>query len=257
VNRLHSIAALAALVVALASAPSAASAQTRADAFAGKIPPVSGQLYQKAGRLEVTPSLDLSLNDAFFSKYFGGLEVGYHATESWSISASASGGLGWFLSGPTRSGSAVRCDQSTGCTSASETELRQVPGRIRQMGGLQLAWAPVYGKLNVLADAVAHFDVSILGGVDLIRRDEILSAADAAALDVAGTNPKQVMTLGFHGGLGARLFISQALSLRLVVKDVVYSAKVPNNGPGQDWQNQLFTEIGLSIFFPTQNRPQR
>lgn len=250
-NRAHSIAALAAIVVALASAPSAVSAQTRADAFAGKIPPVSGQLYQKAGRLEVTPSLDLSLNDAFFSKYFGGLEVGYHATESWSISASASGGLA------TRSGSAVRCDQSTGCTSASEAELRQVPGRIRQMGALQLAWAPVYGKLNVLADAVAHFDVSILGGVDLIRRDEILSAADAAALDVAGAKPKQVMTLGLHGGLGARLFITQALSLRLVVKDVIYSVKVPNNGPGQDWQNQLFTEIGLSIFFPTQNRPQR
>jgi outer membrane beta-barrel protein len=251
VNRPLSIGALAALALAFASAPSPVRAQSRADAFAGKIPPVSGQLYQKAGRLEVTPSLDLSLNDAFFTKYFGGLELGYHATEAWSISVSASGGLA------TRSGSAVRCDQSAGCASATEAELRQVPGRIRTMGAIQLSWAPVYGKLNVLAERVAHFDLSVLGGLDAIGRDEILSASDAAAFDISGAKPKLVLTPGFHVGLGARLFISQAMSVRLVVKDVIYPVKVPNNGPGQDWQNQLFTQIGLSIFFPTQNRPQR
>jgi outer membrane beta-barrel protein len=245
VNRPISIAALAALVLAIAAAPAAARAQTKADAFAGKIPPVSGQLYQKAGRLEVTPSLDLSLNDAFFTKYFGGLEVGYHVSEAWSVAVLTSGGFA------TRSGSAVRCDQTTGCSQATDQELRQVPGRIRALSALQLAWAPVYGKLNVLAQGVAHFDLSVLGGVDAIARDEILSAADA------GSSPKTTWTPGAHVGLGARLFFTEAISARLVVKDVIYPVKVPNNGPGTDWQNQLFTEIGISIFFPTHNRPQR
>ena len=55
--------------------PSAAAAQSKSDAFAGKIPPVSGQLYRKAGRFEVTATGNLSLNDAFFTKYFGGAEA--------------------------------------------------------------------------------------------------------------------------------------------------------------------------------------
>lgn len=236
--------ALAAVLLALAASPRAASAQSKADAFAGKIPPVSGQLYQKAGRFELTPAFGMSLNDAFFTKYFGGLELGYHLTESWSMSASAAGGAA------LRSGSAVRCTASGGCVNASEPELRQVPGRIHAIGALGVAWAPVYGKLNVFAEQVAHFDFAILGGVDAIQRDEIISTADAAA----GVKPGSARSLGFHAGVGAHLFLGEALALRLIVKDIVYAVKVPNNGAGNDWQNQLFTEIGVSVFFPTHNR---
>lgn len=245
--RLH-LAALAAALLAAASAPRPAAAQTKADAFAGKIPPVSGQLFQKAGRLELTPGFGMSLNDAFFTKYFGGLDVAYHATESWSLIASVEGGAA------TRSGSAVRCDASTGCTSASTAELRQVPGRVHGIAALAVAWSPVYGKLNVFAEQVAHFDLTLIGGVDAIARDQILSTADAGLLEKNGGSPKLVTTAGFHLGVGAHLFFSQALAARLVVKDVIYPVKVPNNGPGNDWQNQLFTEIGLSVFFPTHNR---
>ena len=42
-----SVLALAALAALAAAAPRPALAQTRADAFAGKIPPVSGQLYRE------------------------------------------------------------------------------------------------------------------------------------------------------------------------------------------------------------------
>jgi outer membrane beta-barrel protein len=238
------IAALAALLLALAAWPRPAAAQTKADAFAGRIPPVSGQLYQKAGRLEVTPSFGMSLNDAFFTKYLGSVQLAYHATESWSVSVSGATGAA------LRSGSAVRCTSSEGCVNATEEELRQVPGRIRAMGAVGVAWAPVYGKLNVLAEQVAHFDLGLLAGVDLIRRDDIISSTAADA----GVKPGSVWSPGFHAGLGAHLFFGEAVAARLVVKDVVYPVKVPNNGTGNDWQNQLFTEIGLSVFFPTHNR---
>lgn len=243
--------ALACLGLAAVAAPRAASAQTKADAFAGKIPPVSGQLFRKAGRLEVTAGGDLSLNDAFFTKYFLGVELGYHLSESWAVSAHASGGIA------TRSGSAVVCSATTGCANASRTQLRQVPGRIRGLAGAGVAWAPVYGKLNVLAEKVAHFDLALLAGVDLLALDEILSRSDAELLEAAGGSPKVTTTTGFHAGLGVRLFVSEALAVRLELKDVVYFTKVPNNGAGRDWQNQLFTEIGVSFFFPTRNRPQR
>jgi len=73
-----------ALALALALWPAGALAGNKADAFEGKIRPVSGQLYGKAGRFELTPLGLLSLNDAFFTKYFGGAKLTYHASEFFS-----------------------------------------------------------------------------------------------------------------------------------------------------------------------------
>ena len=116
----------------------------------------------------------------------------------------------------------------------------------------------MYGKLNVLAEQVGHFDLTILAGPDLIFHDKVVSAQDAAVLAANGGSPGSESTMGGHFGLGARLFLSQWVALRLEVKDYVYGVEVPNNAAaGTDWQNQLFTELGVSFFFPGQNRPVR
>lgn len=239
------------VLLAAAALPGAARAQTKADAFAGKIPPVSGQLFRKAGRLEVALTGNLSLNDAFFRKYFGGAKLGWHFTEE--ISASVYGSTG----AAARSGSAVVCSATAGCTDASDRQLWQVPGRIRRIVGLELAWSPVYGKLNVLSEQVAHFDLSILAGPAMILHDEVLSRADAEELALAGEEPGTKSAIGGHVGIGARVFLAEWLAARLEVKDYLYVVKVPNNGSGGDLQNQLFTELGVSFFFPTRNRALR
>ena len=243
--------ALVPFALAAALAAPSARAQTKADAFAGKIPPVSGQLYQKAGRLELTLSGNLSLNDAFYTKLFGGLKLGYHLSDAWALTLQAAGGT------TSTTGSAVVCSATTGCRDANETELQQVPGKIRAMGGLEVGWAPVYGKLNVLSEKVAHFDLSILGGVDAIVHDEVLSTTDAEILAATGGSPRSETSPGAHVGVGTRLFLGDAWALRLEVKDYVYWVEVPNNGAGKDWQNQIFTELGVSFFYPTRNRSTR
>jgi len=244
---LHSALAIAALAASLAVA-SPAAAQSKADAFAGKIPPVSGQLYRKAGRFELTPTGALSLNDAFYRKMFAGLKLGYHFNETWSLSVQGATGTA------RRTGSAVVCPQNSGCVPATDAMLSQVPGRIRAMGGLELGFSPVYGKLNVFGERVAHFDLSILLGADAIQHDEVLDAAHAAAL-APGASPPTQLGYGGHLGLGARLFLAEWVALRLEVKDYVYAVDVPNGGVGRDLQNQLFTELGLSFFLPLRNRP--
>jgi outer membrane beta-barrel protein len=238
---------LAALVLA---APAPARAQSQADAFAGKIPPVSGQLYRKKGRLEATLTGNLSLNDAFFSKYFGGLKLGYHLTEFLSVSVHGASGTA------TKTGSTVLCSANAGCRDATDAQLWQVPGEIAWLAGVEVAWAPVYGKLNVLSEQVAHFDLSLIVGADWIARSEVLGRVAAAELETAGGTPGTTAGPGAHVGLGARLFLSEWIALRLEVKDYLYVADVPNNG-GEGFQNQLFTEIGLSFFLPGRNRPVR
>jgi outer membrane beta-barrel protein len=241
--RRTSLAAVAAL--ACAALPPDAAAQSKSDAFAGKIPPVSGQLYRKAGRFEVTATGNLSLNDAFFTKYFGGLKLGYHFSESFSAAVHGAAGAA------VQSGSAVVCSASTGCAEANEVMLRQVPGRIRWLAGAEAAWAPVYGKLNVLSEQVAHFDLSVFAGPDLIAYDTVLAKAAAAS------SPAIATSIGGHVGLGLRVFFTPSIAARLEVKDYVYAVKVPNVGSGSDLQNQLFAELGLSFFLPTRNRALR
>jgi outer membrane beta-barrel protein len=245
--------ALALLALVAALLPGGATAQTKADAFAGKIPPVSGQLYRKAGRLELATTGNLSLNDAFFTKYFGGAKLGYHFTEFLSAAVHASGGT------TRQSGSTVVCTAAGGCQDASEAQLRQVPGRIKGIVGAEIAWSPIYGKLNVLAERVAHFDLSILAGPDVIFHEEISSRKQEEDLALLGASasPATTTAYGGHVGLAARVFLTEWMAARLEVKDYIYAVKVPNAGSGSDVQNQFFTEIGVSFFFPTRNRPTR
>lgn len=237
-----------AVLVASALFPRAAAA-SKADAFEGKIQPVSGQLYRKAGRLELTAGGDLSLNDAFFQKRFGDVKLGYHFTESLSVSLHGAYGAA------VATNSTTVCPTGESCRPASEAQLRQVPGRIDGILGVEVAWSPIYGKLNTFSEKVAHIDLSLLGGADWILHDEVLSTFDAAA----GVEPEALRTLGFHVGIGARIFLSETFAVRLDLKDYVYGVTVPNGEDGtrsDDIQNQLFAELGVSVFFPFSNRRQ-
>lgn len=225
-----------ALLLSLAlAAPAAAGAASPADAFGGRIPPISGQLYTKAGKLEITPTANLSLNDAFFSKTFFGAKLGWHFTEALSLSGSFATGF----AGAT--GSTEVCPGNEGCHAATQAQLNQVPGELKTIAGLEVAFAPVYGKLNVFAEKVIHFDLSVLAGGDLIRHRGVLSAADAGA----GVSPGVRSTFGGHVGVGARVFLTRSFALRLEVKDYVYTVPVLGSST---LQNQLFTELGISWF---------
>ncbi|MFT3914834.1 MAG: outer membrane beta-barrel domain-containing protein [Anaeromyxobacteraceae bacterium] len=239
--------AVALVLAAVALAPEAR-AQSKADAFAGRIPPVSGQLYEKAGRFEATLSGNLSLNDAFFTKYFGGVKLGYHVSEFLSVSAQAAAGI-------TRAtGSTTLCPANSGCRDATPYELYQVPGDLKAVYGLEVAWSPVYGKLNAFSEQVTHFDLSILAGGDLVSYREVISAARATELRDAGGEPAVARTFGGHLGLGVRAFVTPWMALRLEVKDYLFRVQVPNGGTDKKLQSQLFTELGASFFFPGAKR---
>ncbi len=230
------IAALAALVAFFLPARALASA---ADAFENKVKPVSGQLYQKAGKLELTvPSGVLSLNDAFFSKYMVGARAGYHFSESFSLGVS--GAYGGFS--PT--GSTQVCPVNQGCRPATAAQLYQVPGAIRWTASAEVAFSPVYGKLNLFAEKAVHFDLSVLAGADLVSYRDVLTLAQAST---PGLTPANATSPGGHLGVGARVFLARFMALRLELRDVLYSMPKLDRGK---LQTQLFAEAGLSFFVP-------
>lgn len=241
-NRTAPTLALAAVLAALAPRDARGSA---ADAFENKVKPVSGQLYTKAGKLELTaPAGIVSFNDAFFTKYMVGARLGYHFTEWLSLGVSASFG------GTSATGSTNICPVGAACHPADAAQLAQVPGDIKWTGSAELAFSPVYGKVNVFAEKAIHFDLYLLLGGGLVAYREVLSADQATQGQAAAT----ITAPAFHGGLGGRIFLAPWLALRLEGRDVFYSVSSLATGKVQ---SQLFLEAGLSFFFPLRSQGER
>lgn len=205
--------------------------------LADKIAPVSGNLFTKDRRFEITPAIGFSLDDAFFQKYAFGLKLGFHVLESFSIGLHAS----YALATP---GSAVSvCRTEEGCRSPEMGELKNVPGKVQLLAGLDLAWSPIYGKINVIAEKVLHFDTAIIVGGSAVQYQA-----------PGGTNK---FTFGGHVGLAERFFITPSVTLRLELRDYIYGAQTPRltrdpNDPSSKTetrvQNQLMFELGVSFF---------
>ncbi len=213
-----------------------------ADAFENKVKPVSGQLYTKAGKLELAPSVQISMNDAFFSKYLVGARLGYHLTEVWSVALTGSYA---FAHGAT--GSTTVCTSNAGCREALPRELYQVPGYVKYLVGAEVAFSPVYGKLNLFAEKALHFDLSIFAGADLVGYRDVLDATSA----LSGATPADGTSPGGHLGVGTRIFLGRNTALGLELKDVLYQVK---GLPTGKLQNQLMAQAALSFFVPMTHR---
>ncbi len=223
---------------ALACAAPVVARGSAADAFENKIKPVSGQLNTKAGKIELTlTAAQISMMDAFFSKYMIGAKLGYHLNEYWSVAATGVYGLSNSATGSTNV-----CKGNVGCQPATQAQLDQVPGQIRWIAGAEVAFSPVYGKLNLFAEKAIHFDLSLLAGADLVTYRDVIDATQAAN----GVTPGDARTVGGHLGVGSRIFLGRMVALRLELRDVLYSVSALPTGK---LQSQLFAEAGLSFFF--------
>jgi outer membrane beta-barrel protein len=203
-----------------------------------RVQPVSGHLFLKKGRFEFSPSATLSLTDAFFSKYIFGGTLTYHPMETLGISLRAG------YSVPTVSGTAQICTfentgggTTRGCRLPTVDELRAraAPGDIRLIGGLDVQWAPIYGKISLLAEQFLHFDLYGVGGV--------------TAVQYRGPDQSTLMTPGGNVGVGMRFFVNRWMTVRTEFRDLIYVEKAVI--PSETLRNQLLFELGVSFFFPT------
>jgi outer membrane beta-barrel protein len=184
-----------------------------------RIPPVSGNLFDEKGKFEIGLDAVVSLADPFYSKVLGSLYLSYHFAETVSIGVRLAGGYNWV------SGAAVTCTPS-GCTTPAPSTLNGAPGNIPFLGALMLQWAPVYGKLNLLAEAVLHFDAYISVGAAYVA-DSLASFPLAAVV-----------------AIGQRYIFGPHLTVKWELSDYMYSAGSPT-----PWFNhQLLLSLGVSFF---------
>jgi outer membrane beta-barrel protein len=209
-----------------------------------RIRPVSGHLFLKRGRFEFSPSASVSLRDAFFRKYILGGTFTYHPMETLGLSLRA----GYSI--PTVSGSAQICTFSEGgeggvtrgCRSPTFEQLDgAAPGQLTLTGGVDVQWAPIYGKISLLAERFAHFDMYGLAGASVVQY--------RGPPTDAGSRSTARMTMGGNVGVGLRFFLNRYMTLRTEVRDLIYVEKAVL--PATTLRNQLLFELGFSFFIPT------
>ncbi|MCY1015356.1 outer membrane beta-barrel domain-containing protein [Pyxidicoccus sp. MSG2] len=207
-----------------------------------RVRPVSGHLFLKKGRFEFSPSASVSLRDAFFSKYIFGGTLTYHPLETLGVGLR----LGYALN--TVAGAAQICTftdgtdggATRGCGSPTMNQLDgQAPGQLKLLAGADVQWAPIYGKLSLLAEKFVSFDLyGVVGASAVQYRGPELSTP---------TGAKNYMTGGGNLGVGARFFFNRWVTLRTEVRDLIYVEK--SRTTDNYLRNQLMFELGVSFFF--------
>jgi outer membrane beta-barrel protein len=211
-----------------------------------RIRPVSGHLFLMDGRFEISPTVGVSVRDAFFTKVLLGAAFTYHFSDA--FAASLRGGYTASLI----SGSAQICNppnadngQPPGCRPPTMAELTQradgtpankAYGLMTFVATVDLQWSPLYGKISLFAEKVLNFNMYGLIG-------------PAVLMYGPGTG---TVTVGGNVGVGLRFFINQWLTIRLELRDLIYNEQgLEVNTTKDSVRNQLMTELGFSMFFPT------
>ena len=206
-----------------------------------RVPPVTGYTFMMARRFEIAPTFSISFRDAFWSKYVIGATATYHFTET----------LGLALRGgysiTSISNSAQICPPGEACRKPSFDELDgKGPGQIKLLTALDFEWAPLYGKISLLAEGFAHFNLYLIGGPVAIQYQ--------APKDAGAPGSDAAWSLGGEAGLGMRFIFNRWMALRFELRDAIYREKTvgatATTGASYQVRNQLFFDIGLSFFFP-------
>jgi len=207
-----------------------------------RVPPVTGYTFRMAHRFEFAPSVDFSFRDAFWSKLLLGFTATYHFTETIGV------GLRGGYAITSVSNSAQICPPEQACFKPTPQQLDgKAPGQMNWLIGLNLEWAPLYGKISLFAEGFAHFNMYLIGGPIAVQYQAPRSLGQGGS--------EATWTIGGEFGLGMRFVFNRWLALRFELRDEVYREKTQaateTTGALYQVRNQFFFGIGLSMFFPT------
>ena len=216
-----------------------------------RVRPVSGHLFRKAGRFEFSPSIGASFNDPFFWKFLAGVTIGYFPTENIGVNLrfgvdAPTLATGRMVISPaaqicpitkTETGGSLRDCQSPTWKQADGI----VAGQLTFLGGIDAQYAPIYGKVGLVAETFLHFDLYAIGGVAAVGYKGPSEGVD-------GSVP--MITPGVNLGVGARFVASKWFAIRTEFRDLLYVEQVRAANP-TSLRSQFLFELGFSLFFPT------
>ena len=191
-------------------------------ALGDRVKAVQRKGFLKRHRLELTPILALSVNDAFYQKFGGGLRLAYNVADSFAIAA-----RGLYFE-------PLRTDNVRLGKVAFQGQL--LTSKLHYQAMVDGVWSPIYGKAAVLGRNIVHFDFFLQAGLGLVWSDTSLAPRNEGphlATDLGGGvrfYPKE--WFAFELGLSATLYTDRAAE---GVPSVVQKVFVANFGVSFFW----------------------
>ena len=196
----------------------------RSRALGDRIKSVQRRDFLSANRHELGADLGLTFNDAFFINYAVDGHYAYHILDSLALEARFQY---FFAQSRLNSVQVVRLTQVAVPPFSLASPLYDA--------SLEAQFAPIYGKMSILSEAIIHYDVFVAGGFGFMATDN-----PASGLHPMGTI-----------AIGARVYATKWLAVRAEVRDQMYNdSRVLNDAKASALQNFLMFNLGVSIFLP-------
>lgn len=221
---------------------------------------VENRFFLKGDRFEISPSFGYVPNNPFSARYLGGAVIGYHFSET--ISAQAQ-----ITYSPDRGEAdlkaltSVLLDRAHNAGGAG-ANFQQPLDKVGLAASFGLAWAPVYGKINLVGETVLNFDVyGVIGGGMVSKSNYVAlydefadpTLGDIVRLEPAG-QPTEV-SVGPMIGIGQNYFLNQMMAFKIDARATFYVDHKPQYDPDvpvaeQRLYNHFIVSTGLAFFFP-------
>lgn len=186
--------------------------------LADRIKSVQRKVFLKRRRLELSPSIGLSVNDAFFQHVTLGGALTYHLADAFSVEAR---GAGVVVASETNAVKFVREE--------TDSLLDDAQRQHEYHGELDLQWAPIYGKFSLFGEFILHFDTYLSAGGGVFGTD----AGPHGAANV---------------GIGQRWFLTDWLVVRFEYRNYFFAEE--RNGES-NLRTPGFFNFMMSFFLPT------
>lgn len=201
---------------------------------------VRRKLLYRSTRFEVAPQIGFTIADSYRRNMLVGASALYHLTNEFSIGATGNFGVVQF--GTDLSDNLEQTLEVRNPAALAEVSYSY----IQWQADLGLQYVPIFGKFTILKSTTLNYDIHMGAGVTVVG-EAVEAAIDGGAEDdaISGTKP---------GGLlqfGARLYLSDMLSLNFEMKNLFYSrADISRGTVDSSFRNRVVLAVGLGFFLP-------
>jgi len=195
-----------------------------------RVKSIQRKVFLKTHRFELLPTIFVSVNDPYYSKWGGALRGSFFLSDTLAVAVHAS----VYDLLPTD-------DVRTAKANFQSRIFYSVP-KWSVLGAVE--WSPIYGKATIF-NSIIHFDGFILGGLGALWSDTSSTPLDSKN----PSGPTRGPHIAAEFGIGLRFMTTDWLSVNLALIDTTYVDQPAGTNKGSI-QNILALNAGVSLFFP-------
>src|SRR5580658_5170479 len=171
---------------------------------------VQQQYVIKAGRFEIMPYFEFTLNDQFVSHDAPGLALNYYITQVLAVGVNGNSYQG------------LNADSNFNFQNRRAARIAVPLNNYQLSGDVNFTYVPMYGKFAGFGDFIFNYDAFLEGGLGVIRTEPI------AVIDPDNRKFTWNTLVNFDVGIGLRIFFTRWLAAVLEVRDIMFFDKIEN-----------------------------